>query len=230
LPWQFFLLIFVVFVLYVAADACWDVSTKISRFWRLVARPVLGRVWGAVAGRLPTIRRAAPKPDIQPDIQPDIRPSIFDRYLRSGSVEYTRADISPPPPNKPIEWSAALAFLWKAKWAILFVVLFFVVAGAMRDWTGGRARLERDLARGEAQTQTTINERDTDISALQQEVALLRQDLRNNAQRGRNEIVAATPANEQPIDAGLVAAWRGSLDRLCVPRSSDNTGADTCSP
>ena len=202
MPWQFFLLIFVVFVLYVIADACWDVSTKISRFWRLRARPFLGRVWGVVAGRLPTIKRAAPKPEL-------------------ASPRQTRA-------NNPIDWSAALGFAWKAKWAILFVVIFVVVAGAMRDWTGGRARLERDLARGEAQTQTTINERDTDIAALQQEVALLRQDLRHNAQRGRNEIVAAAPANEQPIDAGLVAAWRASLNRLCVP-TADGSRADTCS-
>lgn len=129
------------------------------------------------------------------------------------------------PAERAIDWGA---FLWKAKWAILIIVGFIVVVTFMRDWTGGRARLERDISRGETQTQVVVNDRDADIAALRQEVALLRQDLRHNAQRGRNEIIAAIPANEQSIDAGLVAAWRGSLDRLCVERA-DGSSADTCS-
>mgnify|MGYP000508836781 CR=1 FL=1 len=130
------------------------------------------------------------------------------------------------PAKRGFDW---MAFLWKAKWAILIFVLFVVGVTYMRDWTGGRARLERDIARGETETQVTVNERDQEIAAIGQDVALMRQQLTYLSQRGRNELAAATPDHEEPIDAGLVAVWRNTLDELCVERA-DGSSADTCRP
>jgi len=91
----------------------------------------------------------------------------------------------------------------------------------------GRNEVRLEIAEGETEVQKTINGRDASIAEIGQDVALLRQEIRNLSQRGRNELAAAAPANEAPIDAELVRVWRANLDGMCVPRQ-DGSSADSC--
>jgi hypothetical protein len=141
------------------------------------------------------------------------------------------------PPNNPIRLpsiTSVLGWFWKYKAALLIVAAFLFVFGLLRGCdlnpfgsSPDRLRLERDMAEAEVETQETINDRDQDIAAIDRDLALMRQQLQNLAQRGRDEIAAAAPDDEAPIDPELVAAFRNSLDRMCVPRA-DGTRADSC--
>lgn len=151
-------------------------------------------------------------------------------------------EVSPTPPKNPIRAGQALknilAFFggllaWMAKnpvVAIGLVLLACLLVFGLPFGLGkskGELRLERDLAEGETQTQETINERDTDIHAIGQDIALLRQQIENLSQRGRDDLRAAAPAHEAPIDPNLVSSWRANLDRMCVARA-DGSRADSC--
>lgn len=99
------------------------------------------------------------------------------------------------------------------------------VLGKSRD----ALRAERDAARSEAEAQKTVNERDLEIHAIARDIAVIRAQLRDQAERGRHAIAAAAPRDEAPLDPLLVAAWRAALDELCVPRA-DGARADPCGP
>lgn len=150
-------------------------------------------------------------------------------------------EVRPTPPNKNIEIGRALAnlasFLWRWKWAILVVCFFSLAVGLMRGCAGpldfgksrGQIALERELAEGEVEVREKIIDRDAAISEIRAELAAVRATLQANHQRGRDAIEAARPANEQPLDPSVVAAWRQSLDGLCVERA-DGSRADSCGP
>lgn len=187
-------LIGIAVVAFLIGEAFFDLSFKISCFWKRRVQPVVGRVGARVR----------------------------DAVSKTHPAQSTWDGEAPA--ERAFDWGA---FLWKAKWAILIIVGFVVAVSFMRDWTGGRARLERDIARGETQTQVTVNARDADIAAISQDVALMRQELRHLSQRGRNDLAAAAPLNEAPLDPGLVAVWRNNLDELCVARP-DGARSDSC--
>jgi len=102
--WSFglWLLIILAFGLYVAADAAFDVSKKISAFVRLRAWPVIRRAWGAVVGV--ARKRAAPAAPVS-----------------------AKSTLTPPaqtPPNNPIRLpSIASVFAWCWKYRALIVVV-----------------------------------------------------------------------------------------------------------
>ena len=195
-------------LVFIIGDAFGDWSFKISGFWKRRVQPVVGRVGTRV------------------------RDAVLGTHPARSTWD------GQAPAARKIDWDAIGAFIWKAKWLILIVLLFaFVIAGAQGcvpfgDWGKSRdtIRAERDLAESEADTQETINERDVDLAAIRQDVALLRRDLRYERERGRNDLAAATPEHEEPLDPGLVAVWRANLDRLCVPRHPDEPSADSCRP
>lgn len=137
---------------------------------------------------------------------------------------------------------AILAFLAKAKawpWKLIGKVAL-VVAAVVGLWLLGRsiysagykeaddhwkatfAAMERRAERAELQ-------RDNAISQLNARAQLRRAQLALESTRGRNEILAATPANETPIAPELVHAWRNSIDRLCVFPGPSGTLSDSCS-
>ena len=120
------LVIIAAFAAYVFADAAFDVSKTISRFIRLRALPVLRGVWGAVVGRLPA--RAAP----------------------AAKQAYTTPEPHIERPMQgSIQASAVLAFLWKAKWAILLLLLFVFGVGALRGCVPFDFAKSRDTLRAE---------------------------------------------------------------------------------
>ncbi len=167
MPWQFLLLIIAAVVIYVIADAFFDISRKIG-------------------GRFPSLA------------------GIGAKFASLGFGGWMKLAAIP----------LALGAVW----------------GAI-EFVKHQGRLEERLEQAEVETETqvVVNGRDTDIAAIAQDVALMRQQLRQLAQRGRDEIAAAAPANEPPLDPGVVAAWRASLDRLCVARA-DGARADPCGP
>lgn len=185
---------------FIVADAFFDVSAKFSRWWVLRVLPFWGSIWGRARD---AVEKAHPA-----------------HSTWNGET----------PARAHYDW---LGFLWKAKWAILIVLGFAFAVGALRGctpiWGPSRdtLRAELEASRAETQTQETINDRDRELSAIANDVAALRTEIRSQAQRGRDAIAAAAPSNEAPLDPGLVAAWRDGLDRLCVARA-DGARADTC--
>ena len=209
-------------VAYVIADGFFDLSNQI-RSW---ARPLWRAAWGAVVGV--ARKRAAPAAPVTGH--------VGTASADSGSHMDQSAPVQTPP-NNPIRLpsiTSVLGWFWKYKAALLIVAAFLFVFGLLRGCdlnpfgsSPDRLRLERDMAEAEVETQETINDRDQDIAAIDRDLALMRQQLQNLAQRGRDEIAAAAPDDEAPIDPELVAAFRNSLDRMCVPRA-DGTRADSC--
>lgn len=91
----------------------------------------------------------------------------------------------------------------------------------------GELRLEGQLARAELRVQELERERDAEIADISRDVAVIRTQIRAVSQRGHDEIAAATPAFEAPIDASLSGAWRNSIERL-RNACADQASADSC--
>lgn len=166
------------------------------------------------------------------------------RPVASVGDNLSRTEVSPPPANKPISAGKAIAnvlgffgglLAWMAKNPVLAIGLVvlaaFLLFGAPScspfGKSKGELRLEREIADAELRTQETLRERDEAIAAIRLDTARTLQQIRLESQRGHDEIAAATPDHEEPLDPELVAAWRDALDRLCVPRADGNRG-DTC--
>lgn len=203
------LLTIALFVAYVVADAAFDASQKISAFVRLRALPVIRGAWGAVVG---AAKPAAPMVAM-----------VNNSPISPDNGHYVSVTIS-----------GVLAFLWKWRAPFLFLAGFVIVVSLMRGCSfpnfgksAGHIALERDLAEAEVKIQGAINARDAEIADVARDVALMRQQLQSLSQRGRDEIAAAAPDDEAPIDPELVAAWRRALDGLCVVRA-DGSFASTC--
>jgi hypothetical protein len=225
----FWLLVILAFCAYVAADAAFDVSKKISAFVRLRAWPFIRRVWGAVVGV--ARKRAAPA-------APDVSRKEVNNDANRDNVPLTgQQQPDQTPPNNPIRLpsiGSVLAWCWKWKAPLLVLAGFVIVVSLMRGCSipgigksRDTLRAELENAEAEIETQENINARDAEIAEVARDVALMRQQLQNLSQRGRDEIAAATPSNEAPLDAELVGAWRRALDGLCVVRV-DGTRADSC--
>lgn len=189
------LVIIAAFIAYVFADAAFDVSKTISRFIRLRARPVLRRVWGAVVGRLPA--RAAP----------------------AAKQAYTTPE---PHIERPMQGSiqapAVLAFLWKAKWAILFLLLFVFGVGALRGCVPFDFAKSRDTLRAERNAErlnTEVAKHEADLGALSAELA------ERSQTRARRADAIVAQADQDLEDAvsqddfdALYRAYRNGYDGL----------------
>lgn len=77
-------------------------------------------------------------------------------------------------------------------------------------------RLEAEIAVANAATTELRRQRDLAIADAEREAALRQAQIAVISAQGRNEIAEATPEHEEPIDPGLSAAWRHSLERLCI--------------
>lgn len=209
-------------------------------------RGAAGKARDAVFGLRPASaamhQKAGLKPDAAPNmVQTEVSPTPPKNPIRAA----TNGEKPIAAVKNPLRFGEAVknifAFFvgligWAAKnpvavVAIIVLALWLIYGAACSPFglgkSRGELRLERDLAEGETQTQETINERDTDIAAIGQDIALLRQQIENLSQRGRDDLRAAAPANEAPIDPNLVSAWRANLDRMCVARA-DGSRADSC--
>lgn len=154
------LLIIVAFCLYVAADAAFDVSKKISFFVRLRALPFLGSVGARVWGRRP--KRAAPAPS---QVSEPAKTEHETPAHVSETPETERDEVRPEPRKFRIDWSALGAFLWKAKWLLLALVLFVVVVGTMRGcappfWGKSRDTLRAELKEARQSGEVLAHEAD----------------------------------------------------------------------
>lgn len=216
---------------YIFADAFFEVSAKLSGWWKLRARPAITRAWGAVVGRLPR-KRAAPA------VAPTIAEDEIPRFRWDGVPLPPLPPMSHSVPEQPIEPAKrrsigqVATFLWKAKWLILIAVVALWAWGTLGctlPWAKSRDTLRAELnaANLETKAQRTINARDQELHAIARDLAVIRAQLRSQAQRGRDALQAATPENETPLDPGLVAVWRSNLDGLCVPRA-DGSRPDSC--
>lgn len=188
-------------------------------------------VRGAVGWAREKVLGAAPAPAVMVAAAPSSEPP---------------AEVRPARPNKPIKTTTAIknifAFFgglvaWVAKRPVLAIGLVllaaFLLLGPPSCSPFGRSadalRLERELAEQEARTQEQLRERDKAIAAIRSQTARQLTQIRLESQRGHDAIADATPEHEEPIDPGLVAAWRDSLDRLCVARA-DGDRLDSCGP
>lgn len=128
-----------------------------------------------------------------------------------------------------------IAFLWRWRGPIAALLVLVVIAGVMRSCASpfdlgksrGEIRLERDLALEQSRITAIVAERDAAIAAAAQAVAVRRAEIVYIARQGREEIASAQPLIESPIDAKLVTAWRGAVERLCI-YPTDATSAVAC--
>lgn len=130
------------------------------------------------------------------------------------------------------------AFAFLAKNPILCIGILFVAAWLI--WGTGCVRLpftesrEHAIARAnQAQTEAKVKDleldRNAEIGRIARDVAVLRSQLSSLSEQGHDEIAAATPTDEAPIDPGLVAAWRNSVERLCLyPTDANGHLPDSC--
>lgn len=121
---------------------------------------------------------------------------------------------------------------WKLIGIVLFAVFVLFTMRSCGDYFGlgkskGELRLERELAEANARVLEIENERDAEIAQVARDVAVIRAQIRIASQRGQDEIAAAAPANEAPIDDGLAAAFHDALDGLCIQRA-DGSLANSC--
>lgn len=166
--------------------------------------------------------------------------SRFVGAARDAVVGHAPAPVNPVKTvaNIGLGLARICAFCWRYKLLLLGIAIFIMGASVLRGCSipfadigksRGQIALEREIAEGEVETQKTINKRDGALDDLADELEAIRREIRYTAEQGRNEIEAARPTDEAPIDPGVVAAWRSSLDRLCVPRA-DGSRADSCGP
>lgn len=205
-------------VAYVIADAFFDVSDKISKWVR--------GAWGGARGVFARKDKNSPAQAA----------AVVTEESKSANRLQTESDQA----RKPINWTRALTnilgFFLRYWQPIVLVILALVIISAFRGCSlpfDGKSkdalRLERELAEARAETQEQLRQRDEAIAAIRINTAREIAQIRLESQRGHDEIAAATPEHEEPLDAGLVAAWRSSLDRLCVPRANGDR-SDTCGP
>lgn len=88
-------------------------------------------------------------------------------------------------------------------------------------------RLENELAQSQARVHELETARDAEIATISRDVAVIRNQIRAESQRGHDEIAAATPEFEAPISLELSTAWRNSLERL-RNACSNQTSAYPC--
>ena len=123
--------------------------------------------------------------------------------------------------------------LWAWKWALLIVLVFFFGAGLARDFhLFGKSRAQLAVEARLAQAETAALALQVQLNAqaaqISQETALRRAQIRSLSEAGHDDIAAATPEDEVPLDPKLVAAWRRSLERLSIAAADPN--ADHADP
>lgn len=96
------------------------------------------------------------------------------------------------------------------------------VARANREWEARMVEHERAVHAFEQQ-------RNEMIGQIRRDAARRLAQITAYSEQGQNEIEAATPADEVPMDPQLVAAWRGAIDRLCVYPDPNGNLPNSCS-
>jgi hypothetical protein len=191
------LLLIAAFIAYVAADAAFDASDKISRFWRLRALPVLRSVWGAVAGVAPRAAPAAPRAHDDSRGRANSAASV-DNQGPLGDFLQSRGRV--------VHWGEILAFLWKAKWLILILSIFVVVTGTLRGcsppWGKSRDTLQAELKNARA---------DTDVARFETKLANRATELADDTNRDRSRRERVIAEAEQEITDAVEAS---DFDRL----------------
>jgi len=177
---------------YIVADAFFEVSAKLSGWWKLRARPVLRRVWGAVAGRSPAIRESR-KVEVAPAAPARNAAPSLPEHGGAGA----RGAISP---------AEILAFLWKAKWLILFLSIFVVVVGTMRGCTPPFAK-SRDTLRAELQDASE----NTAVATHETKLATKAIELSEETTRDRSRRERVIAETEQELTDAVEAS---DFDRL----------------
>jgi hypothetical protein len=173
---------------YIAADAAFDVSKKISRFIRFGALPWIRSAWGAVVGRRPV-----GKERLHTDAAPADSPPVVTETVEA-------------PMRLQLDWGQALSFLWKAKWLILFLSIFVVGVGAVRGCTPPFAK-SRDTLRAELKEART-SEAVTRHEALIASKAIELSEQTHTDRSRRAEVIAQA---EQEIEDAVSQA---DFDRL----------------
>lgn len=171
---------------YIIADAFFEITAKLSGWWKLRARPVLRRVWGAVVGRLPA--RAAPA--AAPPITAETPPTSSTPNKREAP---------------PISAGAVLAFLWKAKGLILigFIALWaWNVLGCTPPWAKSRDTLRAELK--EARITEAVTAHEASVATK----AIVLAERTHNDRRRREAVIAQT---EQELTDAVEAS---DFDRL----------------
>lgn len=203
---------------YIIADAFFEITAKLSGWWKLRARPVLRRVWGAVWGRLPTTRksRAVEAAPAENSNSPKTSPAP------APLAENVVAD---QPTRQEFNVAKALAntgvFLWKAKWAILIAVIFVSGVALMRGctpiWAKSRDTLRAELK--EARITETVTAHEAGVAT--KAIVLAEETHRD---RSRREAVIAQA--EQEIEDAVSQA---DFDRLYLAyrRAYDGVWDDT---
>lgn len=116
---------------------------------------------------------------------------------------------------------------------LLLLALFFIFGppscarlpfGESRDAAIARA----DQQEAENRVKTIELQRNETIHEIANKVAVNREQINAISARGQDEIERATPENETPIDADLVASWRNALSQLCIYANPDGDLPDSC--
>lgn len=183
---------------YIIADAFFEVTAKLSGWWKLRARPVLRRVWGAVVGRR-TLRSQAATSNAAPAASAP--PKAASNAPEAASLA---PDAVPSPatgphqgPVRALSVPAVLSFLWKAKWAILIAVIFVSGVALMRGCTPIWAK-SRDTLRAELK-EARITET---VTAHEAGVATKAIELAEETHRDRDRVrVVIEQTNEELTDA-----------------------------
>lgn len=94
-----------------------------------------------------------------------------------------------------------------------------------------RVRWQAAMHQAEAHARSLEQQRDAALAHIAQMTAQRRTQITVQSERGHDEIEAARPTSEAPVDPALAVAWRGAIDRLCIfPTAESGALPDSCRP
>lgn len=200
---------------YIVADAFFEVSARLSGWFKSRALPFWRSVWGAVVGAVP--KRAAPAV-----------PSGISADMPARNVPASLEDNAPDPARSVPDAGQVVAFLWKAKWLILILTVFVVVVGTMRGCSPPFAK-SRDTLRAELKDARA----DTDVARFETKLANRATELADDTNRDRSRRERVIAEAEQEIEDAvsqadfdrLYLAYRRAYDGVWRPSGSSD-GAD----
>lgn len=108
-------------------------------------------------------------------------------------------------------------------------ILFFGHYEYRKGVSAERGRWTAAMHQAEIHARALEQQRDAALAQIALMTAQRRTQITIQSERGHDEIEAARPAAETPIDGALATAWRGAIDRLCVfPTSESGALPDSC--
>lgn len=202
------LLLILAFCAYIAADAAFDVSKKISAFVRLRALPVIRGVWGAVWGRRSVIRKS--------------------RITEAAPAAANYSLVDQPAKNLAI--SGVLAWLGRYRTPLLFLAGFVIVVSLMRGCSVPFIGKSRDTLRAElenAEADKIVLQHEADMEGLAGKLGI-----ETERDAGRRAVVIAEVEQEledavSEMDFDLLFdRYTGASERLWI----DPTPPDSPDP